>query len=261
VTGSGHPRAGLAHPPDRGHRQVPGGQRRGDVPRWGTLRCRTRAIPDGEADRAAGQQRDQDRDNGGVQRRQLHDRIHADRQPQRIPPGRPPGQPDHGGVGDQASQVGVKGVDVADTGARHDDRVIEPGGGRARQQDVGDLGRSAGQQAGRHRLGEMANLTPDELGDSQPHGQNQQREQRNRGGNDEQGVRQPPARAHDVGLHPRRGRGRRDGGHRQHEYPNAGHDAAQPVNRLADPALQLISDLDRARLRHETIVSPARPVA
>ena len=37
--------------------------------------------------------------------------------------------------------------------------------------------------------------------------------------------------------------------------------AAQRVDRLADPALRLISDLDRARLRHGTIVSPAGPAA
>jgi len=180
---------------------------------------------------------------------------------ERVPPGRAAGQADHGGIGDQRRKSGVEGIGVALV--RHDDRVVQLGGRGAGEQDVDDLGHDEGQHAGRHRFDEVPDLPPDELVDGQGHGQDQQREQRNRGRDVEQGARQPLARAHDVGLRSRRGGAGRDGGHYQHEDLDAGHDAAQPVDRLADPALELIGDLDGARLRwrHGMIVSPGRPAA
>ena len=71
------------------------------------------------------------------------------------------------------------------------------------------------------------------------------------------------ARVRDVGLHPGRGGAGRDAGHRQRDDLDAGHDAAQQVDRLADAALELILDLDPAwlRYRHATIVSPERLAA
>ena len=79
----------------------------------------------------------------------------------------------------------------------------------------------------------------------------------------EQRVRQPPARPDDIGLNPGRGGAGRDAGHRQRDDLDAGHDAAQQVDRLSDTALKLILDLDLGRLRwrHGTIVSPGRPGA
>ena len=49
----------------------------------------------------------------------------------------------------------------------------------------------------------------------------------------------------------------------QRDDLDAGQDAAQQIDRLADAALKLILDLDLAwlRWRHGTIVSPGRPAA
>jgi len=59
-------------------------------------------------------------------------------------------------------------------------------------------------------------------------------------------MRQPAARAHEVGLRAGRGGAGRDAGHRQHDDLDAGQDAAQQVDRLADTALELILHLDPA---------------
>ena len=57
-------------------------------------------------------------------------------------------------------------------------------------------------------------LAPDEPLDGHGHGQYEQAEQRQRGCHDEQRMRQPAARIHDVGLHAGRGSAGRDAGHR-----------------------------------------------
>ena len=261
--------ARLANPPDRGHRQVPvvpgppdapGGQRRADLPgRW-TLRRRPGAVPDGRADGIAAKQRNQDREHAYVRRgrrRELDDNVHADRHDQRVAPARPPGQPDHRDEGDEADQIGVEGIDVTGASARHDDRVVEPGGGGALEQDVGDLGRGAGQHAGRECLDETADLAPDELGGGEGKRQDQQAEARDLRDIVRQGIGQSPARPDDVGLRPRRGGARGDRGHDGRDDDNAGNDAAQRVGRLPDSALQLIADLDQRGLQHGMIVSPA----
>ena len=59
---------------------------------------------------------------------------------------------------------------MGDARAGHDDRVVEPGARRARQQDVDRLGRGAGHQAGRDRLDQAAHLAPDELATARPSG-------------------------------------------------------------------------------------------
>ena len=89
-------------------------------------------------------------------------------------------------------------------------------------------------------------LAPDEPLDGHGHGQYEQAEQRQRGCHDEQRMRQPAARIHDVGLHAGRGSAGRDAGHRQHDDLDAGQDAAHQVDRLADTPLELILDLDLA---------------
>jgi len=83
------------------------------------------------------------------------------------------------------------------------------------------------------------------------------------GGHDAQLVRQVVAPVHDVGLDAGRGRAEGDAGQRQRDDLDAGQHAAQQVDRLADAALELILDLNPARLRwrHASIVSPARLVA
>ena len=58
-----------------------------------------------------------------VRRAHELDGVDAHRQPERVPPGGAADQDDHGGVGDQGGQVRVQGLDVADPGMRHDDRV------------------------------------------------------------------------------------------------------------------------------------------
>ena len=251
------PGPGQPDPPDRGHRQAGPRQRGRDLLRAGPLRYRARDVADRQADRAAHQQRDQERDDGRVRgAHELDDGVDPHRHPERVPPGGPADQDDHGGVGDQGGQVRIQGLDVADPGMRHDDRVVEPAGHAAPQQQVDGLGHQAGQHPGQHRLGQPPRLAPHQLLDGQRHGQAEQRDHGQRGGRLEQGVRQPPAHAHEVDLHAGGGRARRDAGDRQADELDAGDDAAQQVDRLADPALQVIGDLDRTGLRwhHGTIV-------
>ena len=92
-------------------------------------------------------------------------------------------------------------------------------------------------------------LTPGEQLDGQGHGQDEQGEQRQRARQREQRGRYVLARAHDVGLDGGRGGAGRDAGHGQRDDLDAGQDAAQQVDRLADAALKLILDLDLAWLR------------
>ena len=252
-----------ADPPYRGHRQADGGQRARDVQGARPLRRGARGVPDGEADRAAADHRDQQGQHGGVQRSHVHDRVHGDRRPQGVPPVRQADQADHGGVGDQARQVRIERRGVARARTGHDDRVVEPAGGGPREQVVDHRRQDNGQDAGGRRLGEPPELAPDEQLDGHGHRQDEQGEQRQRSDHDEQRMRQPAARAHDVGLHAGRGGAGRDAGHRQRDDPDAGQDAAQQVDRLADAALELILDLDLAWLRgrHGTIVSPGRLAA
>jgi hypothetical protein len=152
---------------------------------------------------------------------------------------------------------------VARARAGHDDRVVEPGDGGPREQVIGHRGHGGGQDAGGHRLAEPPELPPGQQLDGHGHGQDEQGEQRQRGRQHDQRMRQPAAGAHDVGLHAGHGGAGRDAGHRQGDDPGAGHDAAQQVDRLADAALELILDLDLAwlRCRHHTIVSPDRLTA
>jgi hypothetical protein len=89
-------------------------------------------------------------------------------------------------------------------------------------------------------------LALDEPLDGHGHGQYEQAEQRQRGCDDEQRMRQPAARIHDVGLHAGRGGAGHDGGHRQHDDLDAGQGAVHQVDRLADTPLELILDLDLA---------------
>ena len=183
----------------------------------------------------------------------VHDRVHADRHPQRVPPGRPADEADHGGVGDQARQGRVQGGDVAGHLARaragHGDRVVEPAGGLPAEQLVDDRRHGGGQDAGGDRLGEPPELAPGQELDGQGRGQDEQGDQRQRAGHLEQRGRHLPGRAHDVGLHGGRGRAGRDAGHGQRDDLDAGQGAAQQVDRLADAALEPILDLDLAWLR------------
>jgi hypothetical protein len=128
------------------------------------------------------------------------------------------------------------------------------------EQVIDHRGHGGGQHAGGHRLAQPPELAPDEQLDGHGHRQNEQSEQRHRTGHDNQRMRQPVARAHEVGLHTGRGGAGPDAGHGQRDDPETGQDTAQQVDRLADAALELILDLDLAglRCRHATIVSPGR---
>ena len=230
-----------ADPPYRGHRQADGRQRACDVQGARPLRRGARDVPDGQADRATAEHRDQQGQDGGVQPSHVHDRVHGDRRPQGVPPVRPTAQADHGRVGDQARQVRVERRGVARARTGHNDRVIESAGGGPREQVAGHRGHDDGQDAGGHRLGEPPELAPDEQLDGHGHRQDEQGEQHQRGDHDEQRVRQPAARTHNVGLHAGRGGAGRDAGHHQRHDPETGQHAAQQVDRLADAALELSS--------------------
>ena len=172
-----------AHPPDRGHRQASGAQRAGDIQGAWPLRRGARDVPDGQADRAACDHRDQQGQDGGVQRSHVHDRIHGDRRPQGIPPVRPASQANHGGVGDQARQVRIERRGVARARTGHDDRVVEPAGGGPCERLIDHRGHAGGQDAGGHRLAEPPEeLAPDEQLDGHGHGQDEQGEERHRTG-------------------------------------------------------------------------------
>ncbi len=195
-----------------------------------------------------------------MQRSHVHDRIHGDRRPQGVPPVRPTHQANHGGVGDQARQVRVERRGVAGARMGHDDRVVEPAGGGPGEQVIDYRGQGGGQDAGGHRLPQPPELAPDEQLDGHGHRQDEQREQRQRAGHDNKGMRQPASRAPHVGFHAGRGGAGRDASHQQRHDLDAGQHAAQQVGRLADAALELILDRDLAglRCRHATIVSRPR---
>ena len=215
-------------------------------------------VADPEADRAAREHGDEQRQYRGGGGGQVRQRVDADEHPHRGPPaGLPPAQAEHGGVGDEGGQVPVERRRMADVGLGHGDRVVQPPRDPVPQQVVGGGHRRAGQHAGRHRLGQRARLAADELADGQRERQRQQREERNRPHRFEHGVRHRLAHLDDVGFHAVGGRARHDAEAGQHDHADDAGEAAQQIGGSADPVLAVVLDQDRRRPDADVCTGPA----